>query len=120
MDDRVFVKRGSRHGPDFFRHEAAGLAWLAAAPGGPRVVEVVGVDDDEIIREEIPAGRATTRAAPRFGRSLAAWLPATSSQLATIGVPANTATWSPWVSLAILAAWTAVATGVALIHHRRQ
>ena len=31
MDDRVFVKRGSRHGPDFFRHEAAGLAWLAAA-----------------------------------------------------------------------------------------
>lgn len=55
-----------------------------------------------------------------FGRSLAAWLPATSSQLATIGVPANTATWSPWVSLAILAAWTAVATGVALIHHRRQ
>ncbi|KXP05523.1 ABC transporter ATP-binding protein [Tsukamurella tyrosinosolvens] len=55
-----------------------------------------------------------------FGRSLAAWLPATSSQLSTIGVPANTATWSPWVSLAILAAWTAVATGVALIHHRRQ
>lgn len=55
-----------------------------------------------------------------FGRSLAAWLPATSAQLATIGVPANTATWSPWVSLAILAAWTAVVTGVALIHHRRQ
>lgn len=72
MDDRVFVKRGSRNGPDFFRHEAAGLAWLAAAPGGPRVVEVVGVDDDEIILEEIPAGRATTRAALRFGRSLAA------------------------------------------------
>ncbi|KXO93714.1 Sulfate/thiosulfate import ATP-binding protein CysA (plasmid) [Tsukamurella tyrosinosolvens] len=55
-----------------------------------------------------------------FGRSLAAWLPATSAQLATIGVPSNTATWSPWVSLAILAAWTAAATGVALIHHRRQ
>ena len=72
MSDRMFVKKGSRHGPDFFRHEAAGLAWLAAAPGGPRVVEVVGVDDDEIALERIPAGRATTCAARRFGRSLAA------------------------------------------------
>ncbi|USX45465.1 fructosamine kinase family protein [Dietzia kunjamensis] len=72
MDDRVFVKGGSRHGPEFFRHEAAGLAWLAAAPGGPRVVRVEEVDDDEITLERIPAGRATTRAALRFGRSLAA------------------------------------------------
>ncbi len=54
-----------------------------------------------------------------FGRSLAAWLPATSSQLATIGVPANTATWSPWVSLAVLAAWTAVASAGALAAARR-
>ncbi|MDX2356264.1 fructosamine kinase family protein [Dietzia sp. PP-33] len=66
-----FVKRGSRHGADFFRHEAAGLDWLAAAPGGPRVVEVLGVDDDEITLERIPAGRATARAARHFGRSLA-------------------------------------------------
>ena len=44
----VFRKSGSRHGPDFFRHEAAGLAWLGAAPGGPRVVEVLEVDDDEM------------------------------------------------------------------------
>ena len=66
-----FVKRGSGHGPDFFRHEAAGLAWLAAAPGGPRVVQVWGVDDDEITLEPIPAGRATPEAALRFGRSLA-------------------------------------------------
>ena len=69
--ERPFVKRGSRHGPDFYRHEAAGLAWLAAAPGGPRVVEVLGVDDDEIALEPVPAGRATARAARRFGRSLA-------------------------------------------------
>ena len=68
---RTFSKRGSAHGPEFFRHEAAGLAWLAAAPGGPRVVEVVGVDDDEITLEHIPAGRATPDAALRFGRSLA-------------------------------------------------
>lgn len=66
-----FVKRGSRHGPDFYRHEAAGLAWLAAAPGGPRVVEVLGVDDDEIALEPVPAGRATAEAARRFGRRLA-------------------------------------------------
>lgn len=72
MSADVFVKRGSGHGPDFFRHEAAGLAWLAEAPGGPRVVEVKGVDDDEITLEKIPAGRATADAALRFGRSLAA------------------------------------------------
>lgn len=68
----VFRKSGSRHGADFFRHEAAGLAWLAAAPGGPRVVEAVGVDDDEIALERIRDGRATADAARRFGRSLAA------------------------------------------------
>ncbi|WP_158635020.1 ABC transporter ATP-binding protein [Tsukamurella asaccharolytica] len=55
-----------------------------------------------------------------FGRSLAAWLPATSAQLATIGVPANTATWSPSVSLAILAAWTAVASLAALAATRHR
>ena len=66
-----FRKSGSRHGADFFRHEAAGLAWLAAAPGGPRVVEVLGVDDDEITLARVPHGRATPDAARRFGRSLA-------------------------------------------------
>ena len=74
--DRVhvapFVKRGSAHGPDFFRHEAAGLRWLAAAPGGPRVVEVRGVDDDEIALEPLSASPATRSAALQFGRSLAA------------------------------------------------
>ena len=29
MSADVFVKRGSDHGPDFFRREGAGLAWLA-------------------------------------------------------------------------------------------
>ena len=67
-----FVKRGSDHGSDFFRHEAAGLRWLAAAPGGPRVVEVWGVDDDEIVLERIPDGCASSDGALRFGRSLAA------------------------------------------------
>lgn len=67
-----FVKHGSVHGPDFYRHEAAGLAWLAAAPDGPRVVEVVGVDDDKITLTRIPDTRATADAAVQFGRSLAA------------------------------------------------
>lgn len=67
----TFVKRGSAHGPDFFRHEAAGLAWLAAAPGGPRVVKVVEVDDDDITLERIEPVRATPAAAERFGRDLA-------------------------------------------------
>ncbi|GAA1091585.1 ABC transporter ATP-binding protein [Tsukamurella strandjordii] len=42
-----------------------------------------------------------------FGRAVLAWLPATNAQFATIGVPANTVSWSPWVSLAVLAAWVA-------------
>lgn len=68
----VFTKRGSAHGPDFFRHEAAGLRWLAAAPGGPRVVGVDEVDDDEIVLEHITDARATPDAAATLGRSLAA------------------------------------------------
>lgn len=83
---RTFVKRGSRHVPDFFRHEAAGLAWLAAAPGGPRVVEVVGVDDDEITLERVDDRRATPDAARRFGRSLAAMH---SAGAAAWGAPAD-------------------------------
>lgn len=67
----AWAKRGSPHGPDFFRHEAAGLRWLAAVPGGPRVVEVVEVDDDEVVLERVPDGRATADAALRLGRSLA-------------------------------------------------
>lgn len=67
----VWTKRGSPHGPEFFRHEAARLRWLAAAPGGPRVVTVVKVDDDEIALEKISVGRATPDAALRLGRSLA-------------------------------------------------
>lgn len=78
MSGEVFVKRGrgahgtDPRGPDFFRHEAAGLAWLAAAPGGPRVVEVVEVGDDDITLERIEPARATPAVAERFGRSLAA------------------------------------------------
>lgn len=90
MSGEVFVKRGGVHGtdprgPDFYRHEAAGLAWLAAAPGGPRVVEVVEVDDD-ITLERIEPARATPAAAERFGRSLAVMH---SAGAAAWGAPAD-------------------------------
>jgi len=65
-------KSGSRHGPDFFRAEAAGLAWLAAAPGGPRVVGVRAVDDDSITLERIDTTRPDAANAREFGRRLAA------------------------------------------------
>lgn len=66
------TKSGSRHGPDFFRFEAAGLRWLAEAPGGPRIVRVLDVDDHSITLERIPSGRATAGTAAGFGRRLAA------------------------------------------------
>jgi ABC-2 type transport system ATP-binding protein len=53
-----------------------------------------------------------------FGRSVLAWLPATNAQFATIGVPANTFTWSPWVSLAVLAGWAAALTAAAWTSRR--
>lgn len=54
-----------------------------------------------------------------FGRALAAWLPATSAQFATIGVPAQTVTWSPWVALAMLAAWAVALSAIAAVRERR-
>lgn len=74
---RSWIKRGSPHdscslGSDFFHHEAAGLRWLAAARGGPRVARVLDVDDDEIVLEWISSGRATQDSAVALGRSLSA------------------------------------------------
>lgn len=46
--DPVF-RKGSASAPDgYFRWEAAGLAWLADAPGGVPVVEVVEVGQDHL------------------------------------------------------------------------
>ena len=50
--DDVFVKRRSDAPAGFFAVEAAGLRWLAAVPGGVRVVEPLEV------------GRRPPRAAP--------------------------------------------------------
>ena len=69
--DEIFWKRGTGGRPDFFRYEAAGLAWLAEPPGGPTVVRVRAVDEESIGLDRIRPGRATAGAAEDFGRRLA-------------------------------------------------
>jgi fructosamine-3-kinase len=55
----------------FFACEAAGLAWLASADGGPRVVRVLDVGPDHLDLERLSPGRASAAAARAFGRALA-------------------------------------------------
>jgi fructosamine-3-kinase len=60
------------HAPaDFFRTEADGLRWLAAA-GGVAVPEVLAVEDDCLILGWVESARPTSEAAERFGHELAA------------------------------------------------
>ena len=60
------------HAPDdFFRTEAAGLAWLAEA-GGAGVPEVLAVEDDCLVIAWVEGARPSVEAAESFGRSLAA------------------------------------------------
>jgi fructosamine-3-kinase len=59
------------HAPeDFFRTEAAGLSWLAAA-GGVDVPDVLAVEPDCLILSWVEPGRPTSEAAEAFGRRLA-------------------------------------------------
>jgi fructosamine-3-kinase len=68
----TFVKRARTDDPDFFAVEAAGLRWLAAAgPRAARVVEVVGVQPDQLVLEELRPSRPTRTAAAAFGQALA-------------------------------------------------
>ncbi|MFJ7214451.1 fructosamine kinase family protein [Amycolatopsis sp. NPDC098790] len=64
----VVVKRG--HAPGATAAEAAGLRWLAAA-GTVAVPEIRGQDDETLVIDRVPAGRASAPAAERFGRGLA-------------------------------------------------
>ncbi|PZR52496.1 fructosamine kinase [Xylanimonas oleitrophica] len=68
----VFRKSRAGAPPGFFACEAAGLAWLAAAPGGPRVVRVLGVGSDHLDLERLSPARPTPSAARALGRALAA------------------------------------------------
>lgn len=56
----------------FFEAEAAGLRWLAAAPGGARVVRVVDVAPGRIELERVRTARPDRIAARAFGAALAA------------------------------------------------
>jgi len=55
----------------FFRTEADGLAWLAAATGGVPVPEVLAVDDDCLVLRFVEGARPSPEAAEGFGRALA-------------------------------------------------
>lgn len=62
---RMFSPKG------FFECEGRGLQWLAAAEGGPRVVEVYGWGDNHLDIERITPCAPTREAAFRFGAALA-------------------------------------------------
>jgi fructosamine-3-kinase len=69
--DRVF-RKGSASAPDgYFRWEASGLAWLAAAPGGAPVVEVVAVEDDHLDLRRLSFVNPDPAMAEAFGARLA-------------------------------------------------
>jgi fructosamine-3-kinase len=57
--------------PGLFAAEAAGLHWLAAATGGPRVVEVYDESPDHIDLEFLPSVHPIDEAATEFGQKLA-------------------------------------------------
>ncbi|MCE1178436.1 MAG: fructosamine kinase family protein [Micrococcales bacterium] len=64
-------RKGSVSAPaGYFRWEAAGLRWLAAAEGA-RTVSVVGAADDHLDLERLAPATPTASAAEAFGRGLA-------------------------------------------------
>ena len=70
-DGSSAVIKTRAHAPaDFFRSEAAGLAWLAEAGGVP-TPDVLAVEDDCLILRYVEAGKSTNDAAEGLGRSLA-------------------------------------------------
>ena len=69
--DPVF-RKGSASAPDgYFRWEAAGLAWLADAPGGVPVVEVVAVGQDHLDLKRLSFVNPDPAMAEEFGARLA-------------------------------------------------
>jgi fructosamine-3-kinase len=71
-DGSSAIMKTRAHAPaDFFRSEAAGLAWLADA-GGVSTPAVLAVEDDCLILEYVEPGRVSNDAAETFGKALAA------------------------------------------------
>ncbi len=65
-----FRKRSAAAPAGLFACEATGLAWLRV-PGGPRVVEVLALRDDELELEELVPAPPSRAAAREFGAALA-------------------------------------------------
>ena len=72
MPRSTFRKAGPNAPLGYFAWEAAGLHWLASAPGGARVVEVVETGEDELLLERLDATTPTRAHASAFGSALAA------------------------------------------------
>ena len=72
MPAPTFRKAHSAAPAGYFRWEAAGLRWLAAAVDGVPVARVLRVDDRGLDLERLTPGRAGPRAAEELGRRLAA------------------------------------------------
>ncbi len=71
MRDPVFRKGSTNAPPGYFRWEAAGLAWLDAAPGGARVAQVVEVADDHLDLTRLTFANPDPVMAEAFGAALA-------------------------------------------------
>ena len=70
--DRALFRKGSATAPPgYFEWEAAGLAWLGAAPGGAPVPEVYGYGEDYLDLERLTFVNPTPQAAEAFGAALA-------------------------------------------------
>lgn len=72
MSTVVFRKQKSAAPDGFFEAEAAGLRWLAEAPGGAQTVDVLDVGPGFIELAELTAARPAKAAARAFGAALAA------------------------------------------------
>src|SRR6266536_547469 len=69
-DGRIAFAKTLAGVPDIFDAEARSLAWLA--DGGAPVPAVLGVRDDVLVLDWLPAGAPSVAAAARLGRELAA------------------------------------------------
>ncbi len=67
----TFRKAGANAPLGYFAWEAAGLRWLAAAPDGAQVVDVVEAGEDELVLARLDATAPTRQQATAFGAALA-------------------------------------------------
>jgi fructosamine-3-kinase len=68
----VFVKTRTGAPDGFFAAEAAGLDWLAAAPGGPPLPAALAYDTDLLVLPWLVEEQPTTGTVEQLGRELAA------------------------------------------------